>query len=158
MDNKTQCSVVLDLLPLYKEGLLRPDTNESVARHLRECADCRRAYEEMNGSEIPRPSGEAQRQENLKQAEPLRKFRFHFWMNLIGTVQRTGRSVVRTGFGCGAGGGRHSRRHPRGNRRSAAEHHLFCRHDAGLHRAVGTAVLRLRQALGSVFSGHRPAV
>ena len=38
----------------------------------------------MNGSEIPRPSGEAQRQENLKQAEPLRKFRFHFWMNLIG--------------------------------------------------------------------------
>ena len=84
MDNKTQCSVVLDLLPLYKEGLLRPDTNESVARHLRECADCRRAYEEMNGSEIPRPSGEAQRQENMKQAEPLRKFRFHFWMNLIG--------------------------------------------------------------------------
>ena len=43
MNNQLQCPVVLDLLPLYREGLLRPETSERVARHLRECAGCRRA-------------------------------------------------------------------------------------------------------------------
>lgn len=84
MNNQLQCPVVLDLLPLYSEGLLRPETSERVARHLRECAGCRRAYEDMSGGALPGSSGEARRQENLKQAAPLRRFRFHFWMNVIG--------------------------------------------------------------------------
>ena len=84
MNNQLQCPVVLDLLPLYREGLLRPETSERVARHLRECAGCRRAYEDMSGGALPGSSGEARRQENLKQAAPLRRFRFHFWMNVIG--------------------------------------------------------------------------
>lgn len=84
MENKKQCSVVLDLLPLYQEGLLRADTVETVERHLRECADCRRAYEEMRNDGIPQPPEQTKRQQNLEQATSLRRFRFHFWMNIIG--------------------------------------------------------------------------
>ena len=84
MNSKKQCSVMLDLLPLYQEGLLRPETEHTVSAHLQECADCRRAYEELRDDKLPGVPEVDRHAENLKQAVPLRKFRFHLWMNILG--------------------------------------------------------------------------
>ena len=84
MNSKKQCSVMLDLLPLYQEGLLRPETEQTGSAHLQECADCRRAYEELRNDKLPGVPEADRHAENLKQAAPLRKFRFHLWMNILG--------------------------------------------------------------------------
>lgn len=44
---KRECSVVRDLLPLYLEQMVRPETADYVAAHLETCRDCRAAWEEM---------------------------------------------------------------------------------------------------------------
>ncbi len=46
MRDKT-CELVRDLLPLYTEGDLSPESSEIVKEHLEECADCRSLYEQM---------------------------------------------------------------------------------------------------------------
>ena len=80
MNPKKNCSVILDLLPLYTEGLLRPDTEETVAEHLKHCDACRAAYEGLKQDDgIPAP-----REERLQETAPLRKFRFHLLMNILG--------------------------------------------------------------------------
>ena len=50
---KTECSVVRDLLPLYVENMVSPETAQFVSDHLKECSECH--------SEL----------ENLKEGEPL---------------------------------------------------------------------------------------
>ena len=42
-----RCEVILDLLPLYQDGLCSPVTAELVRHHLAECPDCARAAERM---------------------------------------------------------------------------------------------------------------
>ena len=44
---KTECSVVQDLLPLYFEQLVKPETAEYVKEHLLQCDACRREYEAL---------------------------------------------------------------------------------------------------------------
>ncbi|MBQ6603478.1 MAG: zf-HC2 domain-containing protein [Eubacterium sp.] len=41
------CELVRDLLPLYIEGDLSPESSEIVKEHLEECADCRSLYDRM---------------------------------------------------------------------------------------------------------------
>lgn len=82
MRTQNTCSVISDLLPLYKEGMVRPETAEAVAAHLKDCKNCRAAYERMNDA-LPLTKTGTER-ETAKQTAPLRKFRFHFWMNILG--------------------------------------------------------------------------
>lgn len=42
-----ECSIVTDLLPLYSEDMLKPETKEFVEEHLRSCAACQKELEEM---------------------------------------------------------------------------------------------------------------
>ncbi|SHJ53073.1 zf-HC2 domain-containing protein [Paramaledivibacter caminithermalis] len=42
-----KCSVVLDLLPLYEEGVCSDITKELVIEHLKECKECRSIYNDM---------------------------------------------------------------------------------------------------------------
>ena len=49
MENK--CKLVKDLLPSYIDCVTSKDTNEFVEKHLKECNDCKKYYDEMN-SEI----------------------------------------------------------------------------------------------------------
>lgn len=84
MNVQKQCLVILDLLPLYQEGLLRPETEQAVSAHLQECADCRRAYAELHDGMLPDVPNTDRHTENLRQAAPLQKFRFRLWMNLLG--------------------------------------------------------------------------
>lgn len=46
----TICSVTQDLLPLYEEELLQPDTQRFVEEHLQRCQECRHIAEQ---SQIP---------------------------------------------------------------------------------------------------------
>lgn len=48
MEKSYECGVVQDLLPLYKEGLTRPDTRAFVEEHLQTCADCRSRLAELD--------------------------------------------------------------------------------------------------------------
>ena len=42
---KNECSIVRDLLPLYAEDMLSPETSEFVAEHLKGCDGCREEFE-----------------------------------------------------------------------------------------------------------------
>jgi len=41
------CGVVLDLLPLYAEGMLGDESKEAVTEHLKSCEACGTRYREM---------------------------------------------------------------------------------------------------------------
>ncbi len=43
-----ECSIVTDLLPLYSENMLKPETKEFVEEHLQSCAECKKELEELN--------------------------------------------------------------------------------------------------------------
>ena len=47
--NKLPCYIVRDLLPLYADDLLSPESTEEVKAHLNECDECRTLYEQMTG-------------------------------------------------------------------------------------------------------------
>jgi predicted anti-sigma-YlaC factor YlaD len=49
MENNMDCNRVIDLLPFLDDGSLAPQIEEEVKRHLAECADCRREYQELTG-------------------------------------------------------------------------------------------------------------
>ena len=44
-----ECSIVLDLLPLYVEGMLSEDTATFVKEHLAQCAACFAEAESITG-------------------------------------------------------------------------------------------------------------
>ena len=45
--SKISCNVIGDLLPLYVDGAVSEDTKKLVEEHLAECADCKKAAEDM---------------------------------------------------------------------------------------------------------------
>ena len=47
---KLPCSVIHDLLPLYAENLVEPDTKDLVDQHLTECPDCQKRFSEIETS------------------------------------------------------------------------------------------------------------
>ncbi len=47
-ENKSQCRIVQDLLPLYYDRVCSEDSRKLVEQHLAECADCKKIYEELN--------------------------------------------------------------------------------------------------------------
>ena len=50
---KTECSVVRDLLPLYVEDMVSPETAQYVKSHLDECPECQSEYESLKeGAEL----------------------------------------------------------------------------------------------------------
>lgn len=48
MNKKYECGIILDLLPLYIEGMVNPETEEVIQQHFSECETCKKAYEEMS--------------------------------------------------------------------------------------------------------------
>ena len=46
---KTECSVVIDLLPLYVEDLVSEETAEYIREHLEECSECRAELAKLSG-------------------------------------------------------------------------------------------------------------
>lgn len=48
-----ECAIVQDLLPLYEEELLQPETKQFIEEHLKSCPECRHIAEQ---SQIPLPA------------------------------------------------------------------------------------------------------
>lgn len=65
---KLECDIVLDLLPLYAEGLLRERSQALVGEHLEGCPACRAALEELKAPEVAVEG----------HVEPLKEFRRRF--------------------------------------------------------------------------------
>lgn len=58
---KTECSVVRDLLPLYVEDMVNPETAQYVSEHLAECDECRTELAKLkNGVELSEIEKKAQ--------------------------------------------------------------------------------------------------
>ena len=55
--NELPCYIVNDLLPLYMDGLLSPETKAAVSCHLEHCPSCSRQYavmeEPIHGQDEP---------------------------------------------------------------------------------------------------------
>lgn len=47
---KVRCSIVQDLLPLYIDGAVSPQTAEAVKQHLNTCPNCQKEYSSMTGT------------------------------------------------------------------------------------------------------------
>ena len=65
---KLECDIVLDLLPLYAEGLLRERSRVLVEEHLEGCPACRAALAELKAPEVAVEG----------HVEPLKEFRRRF--------------------------------------------------------------------------------
>ncbi|MBR4940539.1 MAG: zf-HC2 domain-containing protein [Clostridia bacterium] len=50
---KTECSIVRDLLPLYIENLVSPETAGYVEEHLKICPDCRAEMDGLREGDVP---------------------------------------------------------------------------------------------------------
>ena len=47
MKEKVDCKIIKDLLPNYIEKLTSKETNKYIEEHLKECADCKKTFENM---------------------------------------------------------------------------------------------------------------
>ena len=54
-----ECGIIRDLLPLYQEGMLSPDSVEFVEGHLKTCPDCRAERELLRRGTVPEETGGA---------------------------------------------------------------------------------------------------
>ena len=50
-----ECSIVRDLLPLYAEDMVAPETADFVAEHIAGCGECEKEYETVKSGAAPSP-------------------------------------------------------------------------------------------------------
>ncbi len=68
MNSQIPCYAVKDMLPQFAEGLLSPESEEAVRRHLEECEECRKLYKQMTAPE-PVPEEDAREVDYLKKVK-----------------------------------------------------------------------------------------
>ena len=51
MEQNKNCDLVRDLLPSYIYKLTSVESNKLIEKHLSECTDCKRVFENMKSSE-----------------------------------------------------------------------------------------------------------
>ncbi len=44
-----KCEIIRDLLPLYIDGLTSKESNQEIEKHLKNCEECKKYYQEMTG-------------------------------------------------------------------------------------------------------------
>lgn len=69
---KTECSVVKDLLPLYVEDMVSPETAQFIGDHLKECSECRSELESLKEGE-PLSTVENKHAIDTGNAKPFKK-------------------------------------------------------------------------------------
>lgn len=77
---RNECNIIRDILPLYTENMVSPDTVSYVEEHLESCETCRREYEQAK---------EPGRAEEKTDAAPLLKLRKRMAAKKIQTVLLT---------------------------------------------------------------------
>ena len=83
------CALAQDLMPLYTEGMLSPESREALEEHLAGCEACRRTADEMC-----HPLLEPQFQEEARLLRRLRRRRKALWAAVI-VLAAVRHSVVR---------------------------------------------------------------
>lgn len=73
------CAVIRDLLPLYAEDMLSPESKQAVIDHLAACEACCAACARMNNE-----SAALRQTEHEQAAKPLKRFRWHVLFNILG--------------------------------------------------------------------------
>lgn len=63
---KNECSIIKDLLPLYAEKMVSPDTVGFVEEHLKNCVGCQKEYEQIKEPETIRSETDVVPLANLK--------------------------------------------------------------------------------------------
>jgi len=69
---KTECSVVRDLLPLYVENMVSPETAQFVSDHLKGCSECRSELESLKEG-VPLSTVENKPSADTCNAKPFKK-------------------------------------------------------------------------------------
>ena len=78
-----ECGIARDLLPLYQEGMLSPDSKEFLEEHCRVCPDCRAERERMAAG----PTLPGEKTEKAPRLESLRrKLRQQRWRTALFAV------------------------------------------------------------------------
>lgn len=86
---KIPCSMILDLLPNYIEGLCSQETAALVEEHLAQCEDCRKACEALKA---PMEADTVPKQETI--SNPFRKIRKKHLRNLLLAIVCTAAVVL----------------------------------------------------------------
>lgn len=83
---KYDCEVIRDLLPIYKDGVANPKSNEVIENHLKECKMCEEYYNNFNDLEITLPEPISIENQNVvNYSTRIRKKRKIFFIT-IGSV------------------------------------------------------------------------
>lgn len=82
---RNECNIIRDILPLYAENMVSPDTADFVGEHLRGCEACRKEYER---TKAPQPTHE------ISDAAPLLKLGRKMRVKKIQTVAMTAVFVI----------------------------------------------------------------
>ena len=53
---KSECTNILNLIPLYIDNMLSDEENDIVCEHIKECASCRGEYEFLKSIRRRKPS------------------------------------------------------------------------------------------------------
>lgn len=72
---KNECYIVKDILPLYAEQMVSPETGEFVKEHLDGCEKCRREYENLKSAVSAPPSFEAGPIKDIKRKLTMKRVR-----------------------------------------------------------------------------------
>lgn len=72
---KIPCSIILDLLPTYTDGLCSEESNALVNTHLENCDTCREIY---LASREPLALDSVKKRENIDAADPMKKIRIKY--------------------------------------------------------------------------------
>lgn len=70
---KNECSIIRDLLPLYAENMVSPDTAGFVEEHLKNCDECRKEYKQLKEPEAIRSETDVVPLANLRRKMRLKK-------------------------------------------------------------------------------------
>lgn len=71
-----KCAIIQDLLPLYCDDVLSPESTEAVKKHLESCAGCRKLYDDML-------SVNPKLEQVMQEIRPLKKLRRKFRMTYV---------------------------------------------------------------------------
>ena len=82
---RNECNIIRDLLPLYAENMVSPDTAEFIEEHLKDCESCQKEFQHMKE---PHP-----RQE-ITDAAPLLKLSRKMKVKRIQTIALTAIFVI----------------------------------------------------------------
>lgn len=82
---RNECNIIRDLLPLYAENMVSPDTANFVEEHFKSCEACRKEFE---GIKEPQPAQE------ISDAAPLLKLNRKMKLKRIQTIALTAVFVI----------------------------------------------------------------